>query len=432
MRCTSKILNRLDPGTGGGSYSYPLSHFRYPDFSAMDTLVAETKPPTQVERKSPIPDPTNTLGQCLDLPSEWTVVQLTKQFDPLSSVKSAQEILETNSNVYLTVLKYPFMEHNHNEPLTIRLENKNPEMFSRNAKISHTIKRAMKLTDIPEYTRTLAEVDRTIVEVLDQMQQMLGPYLVLFLGQFKKPLSEENLLFDQVKQFFATEKLSDTRDLMLTFLIARGIDLLNYEDLDTYAIHFSGDSQLSKRMLDFLYELKDESEVSCKSPSYPTILIVDELLDSFYWEMLLPEKELCRCSSLHILLEITKRYKERIHDGYLQVNIAQGTALINLGDDLPVMQKRISSFYDYWKPTWKQHVKETPPPEEIHRILTESDVIVYSGHGSGQQFVNPETFQELRANSVVFLFGCESVKLVSAGQRSERIGIHLFYHYIFW
>lgn len=376
----------------------------------------------------------NAVDRCSELPPEWTVLQLTKQFDPLSSVKSASEILETNSNVYVTLLSYPHMNLNRNQPLTIRMENKSSNLFEMNAKICQMIKAAMKLTDIPLYTKSLAEVDKTIVEVLRQMHVLLGPYLVLFLGHFKETAAknEEALLLEKVKQFFAQEKLSDTRDLLLTFLIARGIDVLQYEDLDMFAIDFSKDSHLSKRMMDFLYELKDSSSLSYSAPSYPTILIVDELLDGFYWEMLLPEKEMCRCSALHILLEISRRYKKQIKGGYLQLNVKKGTALINLGDDLPVMQKRISGFYDYWKPTWKQYVKVTPSAEEITEILRESDVIVYSGHGSGQQFVNPETIQQLDANSVVFLFGCESVKLVSYGQRSERIGIHLFYHYILW
>lgn len=398
----------------------------------------------QSKSRSKPPPPTldancSTLPRCSELPSEWTVLQITKQFDPKSAVKSASEILETDSPIYYTLLAYPHMHLNSSQPLTIRLENKGgfdktDNMFEKNAKICQMIKAAMKLKDIPLYTKSLAEVDKTITEVLDQMLLHLGPYLVLFLGEFKEPEAkrQELEILNKVKQFFAEENLTSTRDLSMTFLIARGIDLLNYEDLDTYAIQFSTDSHLSKRMNDFLYDLKGSSPLSYKSPCYPTILIVDELLDGFYWEMLIPDKEMCRCSTLHILLEISKRYKSRIKDGYLQLNIHRGTALINLGDDLPVMQKRISAFYDYWKPSWKQYVKVTPSAEEIKEVLKESDVIVYSGHGSGQQFVNPETIQELDANSVVFLFGCESVKLVSYGQRSERLGIHLFYHYILW
>lgn len=414
---------------------------RFPDFSALDKIAAELRAINgKVKDRSKTTNSLNTVGtntvdRCSELPDEWTVVQLTKQFDPLSSVKSSSEILETDSQIYLTLLTYPYMHLNNNQPLTIRLEtNKMEGMFQKNARICHMIKAAMKLTDIPQYTKSLAEVDKTIVEILDQMLVMLGPYLVLFLGHFKAPemRKAEALLLGTVKRFFVQEKLTDTRDLVLTFLIARGIDLLNYEDLDAYAIGFSKDSQLAKRLTDFLYDLKGSSSISYKSPSYPTILIVDELLDSFYWEMLLPEKELCRCSALHILLEISRRYRSKIEGGYLQMDIKRGTALINLGDDLPVMQKRISSFYDYWKPSWKQYVKVTPSAEEIKEILEKSDVIVYSGHGSGQQFVNPETIQQLDANSLVFLFGCESVKLVSYGQRSERIGIHLFYHYILW
>lgn len=327
------------------------------------------------------------------------------------------------------------MQLHNNRPMTVRLSPKTPDLFAKNAKICQMIKTAMKLKDIPLYTKSLAEIDQTIAEVLEQMQLWLGPYLALFLGEFKETGAKraEQAILEKVKQFFAKEKLiDDTRLLAMTFLICRGIDLLNYEDLESYAIDFSSESRLSKRLLDFLCALKESSSLSYSAPSYPAIIILDELLDGFYWEMLLPEKELCRCSSLHILLEISKRYKAKIKNGYLRLDVRRGTALINLGDDLPVMEKRISSFFDYWKPTWKKYVKVSPSPEEIKDCLTSNDVIVYSGHGSGQQFVNPETMVQLDVNCVVFLFGCESVKLVSYGACSEMIGIHLFYHYILW
>lgn len=381
---------------------------------------------------------TSPLDRLQELPSEWTVLQITKQFDPLSSIKTAPEILETNSDIYLTVLKYPHMAINENRPMTVRLAPKSSDLFAKNAKICQMIKAAMKLKDIPLYTKSLAEIDQTIAENLEQMQLWLGPYLVLFLGEFKEESAKrrEMEILEKVKLFFAKEKISkDPRQLAMTFLICRGIDLLNYEDLESFAINFSSESRVSKRLLDFLCELKEEQgEGGCsyKAESYPTILIVDELLDGFFWEMLLPEKEICRCSALHILLEITKRHRERIKEGYLRMDVKRGTALINLGDDLPVMEKRISSFFDYWKPSWTKYVRTRPSKEEIKRCLTENDVVVYSGHGSGQQFLNPETIHEQKVNSVVFLFGCESVKLVSYGRSSEMIGIHLFYHYILW
>lgn len=325
--------------------------------------------------KNVLDDP---LTKCTELPREWNVVQITKQIDLHSTLKSANEILETNSGLYLTILRYPHMELNDHKPMTIRLPVKCEDLYAKAASIPDAIRAATKNLQADDYANRLKAIDKMISEQIDQMFLWLGPYITLFLGHFKEHANceAEKVLLQKVQEFFAREQLTDKKSICLSFLVARGIDLLNYEDLESYSIGFSNDSTLSRKLLDFLVNLKESSSLSYKSSSYPTILIVDELLDHFYWEMLLPDKEMCRCSALHILLEIHKKYKDQIKDGYLRVSPKRGTALINLNDDLPTMQMRITSFYDYWKPSWTQYVKTSPTDEQIEEMLKKSDVIV--------------------------------------------------------
>ena len=47
--------------------------------------------------------------------------------------------------------------------------------------------------------------------------------------------------------------------------------------------------------------------------------------------MLLPIQEMCRMSSFQILCNIFKKYKDNIHNGYLNVKADTGQCLLNPG-----------------------------------------------------------------------------------------------------
>lgn len=44
--------------------------------------------------------------------------------------------------------------------------------------------------------------------------------------------------------------------------------------------------------------------------------------------------------------------------------------------NLDRMEKRMTSFVQFWCPSWTGHVGEAPSPEDFLRYLTESDVFL--------------------------------------------------------
>lgn len=52
----------------------------------------------------------------------------------------------------------------------------------------------------------------------------------------------------------------------------------------------------------------------------------------------------------------------------------------------------------------------------------------YAGHGSGLQYVNGRIICRARVRSVVFLFGCDSTRMLGTGLYSALYGAHDYYH----
>lgn len=54
-------------------------------------------------------------------------------------------------------------------------------------------------------------------------------------------------------------------------------------------------------------------------------------LDHFFWEEINTQQEFCRVNSLQCLWRLHSLYGERMHRGYLPVNIVDGGCLLNPG-----------------------------------------------------------------------------------------------------
>lgn len=133
-------------------------------------------------------------------------------------------------------------------------------------------------------------------------------------------------------------KNSDTkytaRQRVLLSLVARRTDMLNNDLLEKAGWNISQNSTQCAELCAFL--LKDVCELvnkqdSAKFAYYPTIAIVDELVDFIYWEMACPEQELARISSMALLFKLYDEYSEQVKDGYVRVKTDKGYLLCNPG-----------------------------------------------------------------------------------------------------
>ena len=73
------------------------------------------------------------------------------------------------------------------------------------------------------------------------------------------------------------------------------------------------------------------------------------------------------------------------------------------------------------------HEQPKPSKDDFHEMLSQTDALVYCGHGSGLNICADNVYN-LKTKAIVFLFGCGSVALSSSGLNSELKGAHIFYH----
>lgn len=157
------------------------------------------------------------------------------------------------------------------------------------------------------------------------------------------------------------------------------------------------------------------------------ILVLDKKLHNFPWESLscLHGQSVSRVGSmLHVrerLLSMRRR-----HDAERAiVSSRKGTYVVNPSGDLAKTQKLLEpALSPLLKATdgeasavgWKAISGRAPAGDEFAQSLSDSDVFLYFGHGSGNQYISNRSVRKLqRAAQVVWLMGCSSGQVTENG-----------------
>ncbi|XP_059610125.1 uncharacterized protein LOC132257292 [Phlebotomus argentipes] len=375
-------------------------------------------------------DPKALVRKCRDLPEEWIVLQLCKNFDPNAAHSLQSEIISSNQGIFLTLLKYPRADLNNHEPLCVYLPpfaQENLYKMVNDITQEHRNLLSNPGVDREIYWSNLRKLDEKYLRMIDLVINWIGPWIVLFQGRSKSSDNAwEMEIFANVDLLAAQKKLSNRQRILLS-IISCSLDLLSPDDVEIAAKDIARDEKECKIIKKFLNDNNFPAPAN-ESARFPTIIIVDELLDQFPWELMLPSNEMSRVSSLHILLRLFEKYQKKIKNGYLHLDIKKGSTMINPESDLPKMEQRVTKFLNYWLPEWKQIVGEIPKSEEFRKILESADIFLFCGHGNALKYIKPEDLIKDTLNCVVMLFGCDSVKLKADGFCSEMTAVHLYYH----
>lgn len=106
----------------------------------------------------------------------------------------------------------------------------------------------------------------------------------------------------------------------------------------------------------------------------------------------------------------------------------EGTYILNPSSDLLTTQKTfaplLSSHLGPRPQSWTSITARPPTESEFASALTNSDILLYFGHGSGAQYIRGRTIRRLtpRCKATVLLMGCSSAKLNEAGEGFEVYG----------
>uniref|UniRef100_A0A1A9W4U3 separase n=1 Tax=Glossina brevipalpis TaxID=37001 RepID=A0A1A9W4U3_9MUSC len=387
---------------------------------------------------------------CKQMPEEWAVLQLCKGPITVTSYSKYPKIHESDAAIYVTILRH-VRTCDYSKPICLRFNGVDQkELFEKFASIVVRFKKCVQV-DPKEFSTTeakqyywklLNELNSFIALAVADLKSFLFPWNFLFMGISRDaftPCNNLHELWQNIDTFCDQHKWNDQSRVLLSLAASNACSLTDLQ-IESVCMFFTDDSKQQTMACELLQQIREQQQQKTATidltkneddkifKCFPCILIVDESLDHFYWEELNVFQEFTRVNSLQSLWRLCCHYRKNIQQGYVKVNITDGACLINPENNLPKMELRMSTFFDYWLQHWKKIVGRKPTNEEFFKDLFTHSCYVYAGHGSGLQYVSGRNISKHLLNSVVFLFGCDSSRLHTNGLYSELIGAHLYYH----
>ncbi|CAG9858525.1 unnamed protein product [Phyllotreta striolata] len=385
------------------------------------------------------------LQQVKELPEEWTIVQLTPQYNPLEQINMNRNAYYTNA-LNLTVFnsgdeENPFFitippPKNHkggtvelSEEIMLFVNNhKEVLLGSKNVKFDN-LKAKMN------YYEKLKHAEDNLKWILSDIQDCwLKEWKCLFAAKFCDKKLEHKMKIELRNFFKQRGNALNISSKIETILIGA---IKNFEHLKVTEINSLVKyclPEASKELIGstsiMIKDMHLKFLMGNKLMRYPIILILHEALDAFPWEMLavLKNQPTSRVPSLHFLYCLYKEHESDIIGGYRIINnYDNGSYVVNPGLDLKKMENRMMSFFNYWTPKWKGVVGVEPKKEEFLDFLTNSSIFSYNGHGSGSFYVSLNKLQKSHIKAVVLLFGCSSVKLTRTDPLVDMYGHYYIY-----
>ncbi|XP_062221862.1 separase [Phragmites australis] len=158
----------------------------------------------------------------------------------------------------------------------------------------------------------------------------------------------------------------------------------------------------------------------------PVILVLDINVQMLPWENLpvLRNQEIYRMPSVgNIFLALTRgnnHYKDGsvIAPPFPVIDPFNTFYLLNPSGDLSSTQEQFDQLFRNYE--WKGKAGDSPTAEELVLALTNHDLFLYFGHGSGTQYVSAKEIEKLNNCAAALLMGCSSGTLHCKGGYAPR------------
>lgn len=384
-------------------------------------------------------------ASCRAFPKEWTVIQLSKNFNAYSLSSKFDEIMNLNTGLSMTIFKHSavkdMMMLDIKKP--VHLDNLFEKIYKLNRKIIESFPKnnsssteSEKQEHREKYVREKKDNENYVQDIINQLTLFIGPWICVLTGNFKsrKSIEIENEIRKKIYEFVSKRSFTEHQEKLI-HLVARRTDLLSHQQIFiaiTYILRDKSNLGYNDVDLNDLYDyltwIKQEYKYD-DVLTHPCILIIDELLDQMPFEMINTQQEYTRVCSFSGLKKLWTQYRGAMDsNGNVVINLAKCHAIVNPDGQLKEMEERMRNFYNYWLPSFKASYNTPLSKDTFNEILSQNDVVVYSGHGSGLQYLQLMNYYNLKSKAIVFLFGCGSTALYNSGLNSELKGSHIFYH----
>lgn len=173
-------------------------------------------------------------------------------------------------------------------------------------------------------------------------------------------------------------------------------------------------------------ETEQQNQVSMEEHDPHLFLILDKDTAIIPWESLpcLRSQAVCRIPSVSFLQDRLAMTRDGRFD--LQANETNLWYLVNPSEDLYRTEERFLPHLQAKKNTrfgtrWHGVSGRAPALDEFSHALETNDLVIYFGHGGGEQFIRPSRLRSMTRCAVTMLWGCSSGVLRDAGD-FERTG----------
>lgn len=388
------------------------------------------------------------LNQVNEFPKEWTVVQLTPQYNPMEIWNEDPDVYYTNA-IHISM----FTCNTGDKPFhvscsaprdpvngdVVELCNEMISILKLNKEVlsSHSKKVFSNYKEKNDYMHKIQGVeDRLKLLVKDMQKLWLKEWRCLLTGKYCDEKIES-----QVKDDVINSLKTELPELSITKKVETILCCVvkNYLHLKLNEV---------KNIVQFCFpEITDKIKIRTivkivrgvgqnvfieneKAKRHPVILILHDSLDCFPWEMLdvLEDHPSCRLPSLHFLYCLFKEHENDVVDGYKLVkDYDKGAYVVNPSMNLDCMEMRMMAFFNYWTPTWIGFSGYAPSKDEFLELLTSCDIFSYNGHGSGSSFLPMDKLQKSHVKAVVMLFGCSSNSIKRSDPQADMHGHYYMY-----
>ncbi|KAJ7598753.1 cysteine peptidase C50 [Mycena floridula] len=220
-----------------------------------------------------------------------------------------------------------------------------------------------------------------------------------------------------------------------------------YFILDLYQSHgvpvVAAELDITQVVLDLRSVLEAHAVRTARSRKSPPpdehlFLVLDKNLQGLPWESMpiLRGRSVSRVPNVDFLLdrvEMVRWQKEKSCKGSnglidrAVVNPRKGYFILNPSGDLGRTEGRFKDWAMGMEEVgWKGVVGQAPSEQQMEDALVKNDLVMYFGHGGGEQYIRSHRIRHLRRCAALMLWGCSSGTMHDMGD-FDRIGTPLHY-----
>ncbi|XP_055356450.1 uncharacterized protein LOC129601612 [Paramacrobiotus metropolitanus] len=262
-----------------------------------------------------------------------------------------------------------------------------------------------------DYWNTRLQLNDDVAQVTESMENNLGYARALFLTAPADKTVDEALKGRMRSLRSLATKNSIEFNAPFVRLIALAGLYLSKNELEKFAVDLFGyDKEREWEVKTIVKFVLNKPVVTGSDICYerhPVVLIPDNNAFNLPWESMpiLRNHPVSRMPSVATLNSHLDRYRRVL-------NTDNGFYILNPTADLMEMQKRFEKFFENERlNTWEGVSGKVPSKETIAAALSQRELIVYMGHGSGDGIFSSHLYSARDISANMFLIGCSSVRL---------------------